>query len=322
MATSHPFRFKNAAVLALGLTIVTGGLANAYADAPKTLEQLRYTAGARQVGKMWLQAGIPKEQAKLLLRDGKVLENFKFGSLDSMAISYVLGLSSVNAANLTRWLEARVQVVVHENFDWGKSLVFFPSATQFENPGVLPIIETSSVKPTGKGVIIMSNVGVGVYHFAKTSQLAVGLKVPGVGTVEVNSPRAGVIKIGPGLFMGRRIVDGKNLEADANSIPRLATFYHEARHSDGNGKSLGFFHAVCPEGHPLAGYYACDRNLNGPYTVEAWTTRGMTEGCTQCTVDQREKLRLQYLDEFGRVLPTQLDGKPTEYLDPSPEGKR
>jgi hypothetical protein len=42
----------------------------------------------------------------------------------------------------------------------------------------------------------------------------------------------------------------------------------------------------------------------------------------QCTVDQREKLRLQHIDSFSLVLPTQLDGKATARLDPKPEGKR
>lgn len=90
--------------------------------------------------------------------------------------------------------------------------------------------------------------------------------------------------------------------AMANSLGRMAVFFHEARHSDGNGKSLGFFHAVCPSGHDFQGSYACDRNLNGPYSIGAQMMKEFIKNCDECSVSEKEQMRLRYLDSMNRVL--------------------
>ena len=91
---------------------------------------------------------------------------------------------------------------------------------------------------------------------------------------------------------------------------------------ENRGVSMGFFHAVCPTDHELAGYYACDRSLNGAYSVDAAMTRAMAKGCPDCTAEAKEKIMLMYLGYEDRILPKQLDGTPVGYLDAAPEGKR
>jgi hypothetical protein len=289
-----------------------------------TLNTVRLMAGGRPVGKMWLESGVPADQRKLIQLDRANLKALSIAPQDTDKISLVLELMPVTPDTLLQWLEKRVQVIVSEEFRASDHTSVLSREASYENPGILPVIEAAPAKPTGtRGKVIMANVGVSTYYAAKRNEEIRGIKVPGVGMTAIRSPRSGVIQIGPALFAGSWLADERSPAAAANSISRLSTFFHEARHSDGNGKSIGFFHAVCPEGHVMAGYNSCDRNLNGPYTVGAVVTQGLAESCgDKCTVAQRERLRLRYLDSFGRVLEKQLDGRPTTYWDARPERLR
>jgi hypothetical protein len=149
----------------------------------------------------------------------------------------------------------------------------------------------------------MSNLGAGLYVAAKQSRVLFGIDLPGIGQVTVNTPRVGLFQIGEGHFMPLlRRQGGTDYKSFANSLVRLSTFMHESRHSDGNGKSLGFVHAVCKSG-TYAGYNACDYSSNGPYTVGAVFLRSVTNNCQNCSEAEKEALRNVYADSFSRIIP-------------------
>jgi hypothetical protein len=176
---------------------------------------------------------------------------------------------------------------------------------------------------------VMSNVGAAIYLSGKSSNLPLLLRVPGVGRIPVTSPRVGVIQVGSGLFpelssgssSGSDDSSGFGLapSSQARRASRLGTLFHEARHSDGNGKSLGFAHAICPVGHDYEGFNACDRNVNGPYLVGAMLTYHLRNNCSGCSSREQEVLALETLDGLSRIIPTKEGFTPT-WWNSAPEG--
>lgn len=249
---------------------------------------------------------LPASQQETLQKDFAALENMSFTSSDSDMKS-TMGLQTINASSLIKWLEDRVQVVVDENYNIAKNTKVAPSEVVYPSANISPAIEEPLLPPppvpaaesNQKPMVVMSNVGASIYNQLKSLKKLGLVTVPGVGDLPVSSPRIGIIKVGPGLFKDR--VSTSPLSA-GNTISRLSTFFHESRHSDGNGISLSFSHANCPPGHDYEGYYACDRNLNGPYTVGALITKNMLENCKNCDVKEKERLKLIALDSFSRII--------------------
>lgn len=265
-------------------------------------------------------------------RDLKLLSAFKFKGDTAEENLKLLGLSSLNAATAEDWLEERVNYVIEENalsplkLLLKKSIFVERENVNFPNPGILPhALATSHMSEEEEGIVVMSNIGAGLYMAGKAERKVYGMKISrgllksGL-KVAVESPRTGIIQIGEGLFAREVTVNNNNPDSIANSINRLGTFFHEARHSDGNAKSLGFAHVKCPAGHDMEGAYACDENLNGPYTVGAVMTAEMLKGCNDsCTEREKEILKIIILDSQGRVLKTTKTGQPTTNWDPTPE---
>ena len=151
----------------------------------------------------------------------------------------------------------------------------------------------------------MSNLSSALFLTGKESGTQVAfINIPGIGRVKAPSVRVGITKVGAGLFLPvDRSKQGKNTSY-ASSLYRLSIMMHEARHSDGNGRSVGFKHAVCPKGHDFEGYTSCDRNLNGPYTLGAVFLKSVLANCESCSEKEKENLRLRALDSLGRVIHT------------------
>lgn len=198
-------------------------------------------------------------------------------------------------------------------------------------PALWPVIEDQPVvtdkkdSDEEKGFVVMSNIGAALYMGGKQQNQVYGMKISR-GLLKsplkaiAESPRVGIIQIGEGLFMEELTLNNKNPASIANSINRLATFFHEARHSDGNGSSLGFAHSNCPPGHDYAGAAACDENLNGPYTVGATMALEMLKGCEDsCTEREKEILKLVVLDSQNRIMKTTYKGTPATAWDDAPE---
>ncbi|MFT6071173.1 MAG: hypothetical protein ACJAT2_001445 [Bacteriovoracaceae bacterium] len=252
--------------------------------------------------------GISKKQRKFMDRDLEVLEKLEFFRDADQETLKVMGLEQLNSKTATDWLEKRVAYVIEET-DWKKiekKLSVEEKFFSFENQSIEPTIERATSAPTGKGVVVMSNLGAALYYAGKSSRSLLSYPIK-TGLfkkekVKFSSPRAGLIMIGEGHFMDRFDHDQDNKDAKANSFGRLSTFFHEARHSDGAGKNLGFFHAVCPDGHDFQGYNACDRNLNGPYAVGAQMTKEFLKNCDDCDDVVKEKMKVSYLASVDRII--------------------
>lgn len=264
-------------------------------------------------GRFTIAGNVPEDQSKLTVADLKYLHAMQLQSSDA-ELKQVMELADVNAGTMSQWLADRVQYIIGENTDLEKVLVPISERHSYENPRVLPDLERAparpaavptSDKPKGKAVVVMSNIGAAIYYFGKTKSILVGMKIPGAETATISSPRTGIIQIGQGHFMAllkKLGLSDTNIESEGYTLFRLGTFFHEARHSDGNGKSLGFLHALCPEGHNFANLNACDRNLNGPYSVGALVVRSFAANCASCSAAEKEALKLEALDSFNRVI--------------------
>lgn len=241
----------------------------------------------------------------------------------------IMKVPDLSGPTLQRWVEDRVHYIVGSDFDLEGSL-YLPERTgfSFPSPEVLPDPDAGvSQELTAKAEVVMANVGTAIYYVGKKQSQLVGLRVPGVGDVPVTSPRVGILQIGPGLFPGGAS-QNQNLALD---IFRASTLFHEARHSDGNGRSMGFMHAECPTGHDYAGMHACDYAANGPYTVGARLLKNLKERCAACTKSQKTALDGIYLEVANRVVsgdvkipshsPPRFRAKPFDW-DDAPEGSR
>jgi hypothetical protein len=281
-----------------------------------------------------LSKSIKPHMREKIVEDLKRLEELKFKEPHPELLK-VMSLTDLNNQSVINWLEERVKYVIEEN-----ALSIFKMITKkivyvekenvvYPNHNVLPFTNSKNLDLIGAeddGVTIMSNTGAGLYLAGKEEHKLYGLKISqglfrSPIKVLANSPRVGIIQIGEGLFSRGMMINSDEPNAVSNSIVRLSTFFHEARHSDGAGTSLAFAHSKCPIGHDLEGVYACDENLNGPYTIGAYINLELIKACDdQCTLREKEMLKIDALDSFNRVLKkTNLTKKPTTYWNDEPE---
>ncbi len=250
---------------------------------------------------------VTHRQFQLMRTDISRLNGSKFpDSPQQTETARLMGLAHFNGTELLNWAHDRVQQVVGESFPSESHAATATKADWvYPNGNLLPFIEPSS-RTANSGQIAMSNIGAGIYLRGKRESTLYSVELSFLHHLRITSPRAGILQIGDGLFAARYSPNIERDDAISNSVHRLATLFHEARHSDGNGQSLSFFHAVCSAG-PYQGIAACDRNLNGPYTIQARTTQAMAELCkseSHCTDAELESLRLEYLDAYSRVIST------------------
>jgi hypothetical protein len=297
---------------------------------------------------IFLSKKIKPELRNKIEKDLDILNNFQFRSNSNQESLKVMGLSKIDSETTSAWLNERVNYVIEEkalsffNLVFKRAIFVERSGVTFPNSSSIPYStemltaeelanqnidhEGNSGSDAQKGFVVMSNIGAALYLNGKQEGKVYGLKVSKgflhkSEKVAVESPRAGIIQIGEGLFSPELAVNRKDDNALANTISRLATFFHEARHSDGNGKSLSFSHAVCPEGHDYAGSAACDENLNGPYTVGRVMMTEMMNSCDNqtCSAADKEILNLMIVDYASRVLKTTHKNEAATNWDATPE---
>lgn len=145
-------------------------------------------------------------------------------------------------------------------------------------------------------------------------------------SIHLNSSRMGFVQL------------GDPYSAVDNSIFRIATLIHEARHSDcPNGitgsqldqfldpqskpsnddiisviGTCGFLHPDCPAGHPLAGKPACEDGEGwGAYSVMIPFNRMIYRQCTNCSEDDRQAAAVSASEAATRIIRVDdlLDGR-------------
>ncbi len=254
--------------------------------------------------KITISNKVKNAHEKAIKKDLKVLSEFNFSEEGSEDTLYYFGIESLTNQDLEEWLDARINWIIPET-EFDKLKIVEGDSAAYPDNGT-PVVETPDSKPQGKGVVVMSNIGTALYFSGKQMKKHVGLKIKTSmfkrEKVMIDSPRTGIIMIGEGLFMRRLQINRQNDDSVANSLGRLQTMFHEARHSDGHGKHLGFFHAVCPEGHDYAGLNACDRNMNGPYSIGSNLMKEFIKNCEDCTESELEVMKLVWLDSLNRVI--------------------
>lgn len=306
--------------------------------------------GSNAQAEITLSSKIKKDLKAKINRDLSIMKDFKFKKVVHPEALSVMGINELNANTANLWLNQRVNYVIEENalsvFKLLFKRVIFIEAegVTFPNAGILPYsmgtnyVErfdseqlpnengaTDEGQEAKSGFTVMSNIGAALYLSGKQENQVYGLKVsrgflrPSKKVI-VTSPRSGVIQIGEGLFAPELTINRENENALANTIFRMGTFFHEARHSDGNAESLGFTHATCPDDHDYAGAAACDENLNGPYTVGKVMLDEMTKACgNNCSEADKEILNLMIIDNASRILRTTHKGEEARFWDASPE---
>jgi hypothetical protein len=208
--------------------------------------------------------------------------SLKSGDLASMGLGE-------SVTSVTNWIDQRVNYILPEMPDreYGKRI----SDSELE--------------------VLASNQGTAIYHSNPNSQFLIRSDT----VVTVSTPRVGMLAVGPGLFNAARYPDPNNAGAFANSLFRIVTLAHEARHSDGRGNSLGFLHVKCPVGHQYAGQEVCDAAVNGPYKIGSLLAFAFVDNCpaSKCSKREIEILRTRAEDSRDRV----IKGS-TEVWDPTP----
>lgn len=217
------------------------------------------------------------------------------------AFQTMSGITKMDGANMHNWLLNRVKYVVGETFDLESNVVVKRFHT-FPNTPIPPGFESAS--DTEEVTTIMSNIGAALYLIGKGEKILYGLKLDGT-NVYAKSTRTGILQVGRGLFLERFSIN-KELLSNANSISRLGTLFHEARHSDGAGTHTGFIHAICPEGHDYAGHAACESSNNGPYSLGAVSEIQMIQNCTTCSTQDRSILTTRAADSLARIVDVDL----------------
>lgn len=272
--------------LALGFLFLTGC---------QNRNSIGYLTGSGIV----LDSSVTQNQRSLIEQDLLNLKEVYISSTPKNELE-IIGVENFYGEDLLNWLLERVKYVAGETFDYGNQ------AFIIDDHGYNPQIFEQS-----KLVMVMSNIGAGLYRYGKINSLLIGINIAGQ-EFEIKSPRSGIIQIGEGLF-DSVLVSGPNPSSLANSFLRLHVFFHEGRHSDGNGNNAAFPHESCPSWHDYSGYYACDNNLNGPYTIGAITLKNFVMACVGCSNTEIQTMKAIQADSEYRILPG------STYKDPRPE---
>lgn len=205
---------------------------------------------------------------------------------------------------LHNWLLNRMRFIISENFDLNKNLTrkFFHRFPKTPNVdlGKLNSYSEVAADEASNPTIIMSNTGGLLYITGKRGGTLLGLKYDDQ-KIMAPSTRVGIVQIGAGLFLERFMINDQMLSS-ANTISRLGTYFHEARHSDGNSKHTGFVHEKCPLTHPYAGYAACEKSANGSYSIGAYSERHFYRNCTDCSTADKGVLAVRMIDSINRIV--------------------
>jgi hypothetical protein len=159
------------------------------------------------------------------------------------------------------------------------------------------------------------NIGTALWFEALAqSPKKLGFRI-GDSVVPLETSRVGIIQMGQGYTLK------KNGHYAFPELARISTIVHEARHSDCTGgmsradlerviagdmpvsHACGHLHEVCPEGHEYAGYYACDNEAWGAYSVEGVYAAAIAKACKNCTDEEKKVGLMMASDALSRVIP-------------------
>lgn len=264
------------------------------------LSTLGYTAS--NFAGISFHSSIDNNQSILLKNDLKYLFNSNY-SLSNPDFMSVTGISKTQGPELFNFLANRIRSIVGENFKMSETSFFQRSDFAFPKtplPDLTSVAESAQPFFESREQISMTNIGAALYIGGKSAKKLLGIELDGT-RVYATSPRIGILQIGEGLFHPDMLVN-QNISATSNSISRLATLFHESRHSDGTGIDTGFIHVRCPKEHDFENLAVCDKNSNGPYTVGALAEKILLQNCINCSEIEKTQLEANIIDSLSRVI--------------------
>ncbi len=250
-------------------------------------------------GGVYFDRTVPNSQAYAMKEDLKYLFKTDVLSFDTDLLK-LLGTNDTSGETLYNWVYNRVRYIIGESYTIGGQNYISRGLllSGFRYPKTpLPVIDRGDEYGAS---VVMSNVGASLYYNGKKQNELKGLRLDGK-KVFAKSPRVGILQIGSGLFSDVTAINSKE-NSEANKIQRLGTLFHEARHSDGSGKNLGFFHKKCPSGHAFAGLFACESYNNGAYKLGALIRKAYLKKCLACSLEDKVKLEASIADALSRVV--------------------
>lgn len=253
-------------------------------------------------------ASVPGNQKSLIEGDLKLIASTRLsaGTPEDLKI---LNVTDLSEASLIGYLRERVRYVVGESFSYKQKIQTAQLSSTFDSE---VFSSTRDANPLPQTQIVMWNLGSYLFLQAKSNNERITLDL-GLLNIWIRSVRVAIVQIGEGLFSANAI-KGIALDSKANRFLRIGTYFHEGRHSDGNGSNAAFPHAKCPSGD-YKDDFACENNSNGPYAVQATLLKYLYAACqTQgCSEQELTGLTLSIADYRSRLLPG------ATFSDPRPE---
>lgn len=270
-----------------------------------------YAAPRRSLGGILLHSSVGQRQASALKQDLSYLFQLKAPKADPV-LGQLLGVTGqLTGPVLFNWLSNRLRLIVGEEFQLEVPNLIHRDSYSFPSTPIpdLPNSTSTKIDPfsanPGQLTSELSNIGGTLYLAGKTGKVLMGVALDGL-NVYATSPRIGLLQVGHSY--------GEEGAGRASTILRLAKLFHEARHSDGTGKSTGFMHAACPDNHPMKGELTCDLSANGPATVEAQVIKFLADNCADCSAADLDRLQRQSAEAGAHVLKTETSGEVTDIL--------
>lgn len=203
------------------------------------------------VGGIQFDCQMSSAQYQILSTDLAFLKNLNLKGQASEQLRSLLKLPDTKASSLLAWLEERVKVILSDNF----------------------LIKEENDEEEEE--ILAFNFGAHIFRLAKAQKVnRPAAKVPGIGLVNIDSPRVGLVQFLPTFFTPANVT----LLQFNDKIKRLGVLFHEARHSDGNGENRGFPHTRCPKKEGIKkSILQCDNSVNGPNAIQALFLESVAE---------------------------------------------
>jgi hypothetical protein len=272
-------------------------------------------------------SSVPPDQQAYIQGDLAQLNSLSIPSNPNSGDSALLDLSDFSNQSMNGWISARSKYIIGQNFDSTDNVTTLANGisytpTLFSELGLAGLTASAGDSPSGStrsptgrlgddsGLsdnsnssnveTVMLNFGASIYLSGKQNSVIYSIQVAGT-TVTDNTPRVGVVQIGPGLFDNNELSSSAP-NSLANSCLRLQTLFHESAHTNGNGANAGFPHAMCNSG-PYAGYYACEGNINGPYAIGRVFLTQCYYACSGCNSGDLEGITAYIADLASRMEP-------------------
>jgi hypothetical protein len=249
------------------------------------------------------EKGLTPTERKMLVQDASRMAQYQLSGVQSGSyFDKIFG--GTDHESVLRYLGERVHYLLSRKTNLDSRVAPLAGAV---NPAPMAAKD--------KVYTIALNIGTALWLGSEGSPQPLGFNFDGQ-QIPLDHSRVGIIQLGNGYSLTKGLLRKPWLP----TIDRVSTIVHEARHSDCTGgiskadvanlsqgtlpedHSCGHMHVVCPAGHPLAGYMACDGQAWGAYAVQGVYEVILSQDCTTCTEAEKQAALAGASDALSRVL--------------------